>query len=312
MSFVSWKSRILKQKELCNQIVQTMKRTNPQFSEEELSLHLVPFFDSITGNNSDPLEEETVVSLFTLLVTLISKHIFQQLESSTSLFFQILSDTNPEVKKDPVLFLSYLTNVIAKLENQKKEVFLKRFHSLLSKIQTIEETKLVLGLLFWASGKPEYREELFLPFQSLRPDLLTAIKDKFGIDLSSLQFPFATRTEKESSKMNFHFRSIPGYTLFGGNFKEIPVLYLDSEKVLLRSGETWFQLFVDEFGTSFHPIEKPLSPTKASVSPSAFWKPILEQKLDAKQVHSSFEKESYVIVTLKQSYQVYLFYLGRT
>ncbi|XDD45762.1 hypothetical protein AB3N60_13735 [Leptospira sp. WS39.C2] len=312
MSFVSWKPTILKQKEICNQIVQTVKRTNPQFSEEELSLHIVPFFDSITGKEIHSLEDEKVVLLFETLVALISKHILKQLGNSTSLFYQILADSNSEIKKDPILFISYLTNAITKLGTEKKEMFLTRFHSLLPKIQTMDETKFVLGLLYWASGNPEYREGLYPQIQTLRVELKTEIKNLFRIDASSLQFPFAPRTKKESSKMNFHFRSIPGYTLFGGYFHEIPVLYIDSEKLLVRSGENWFQLFVDEFGTSFYPIEKPLSPTLASVSPSAFWKPILEQKLDAKQVHSSFEKDSFVLFTLKQSYQVYLFYLGRT
>lgn len=312
MSSILWKSILLKHKEVCNHFVHSIKRTNPQFPEEDLNHQLAPFFDSILTKQKVSFDEETIVSLFETLVILISKHVILPLDQSTSKFFQIVSEIQPEAKKDPILFLSLFTNVFSKVETNQKQVFLNRLHSVVPKIQTIEEVKLVLGLLYWASGKPEYRQSLKTNFHHLNQSLKSEIQNLFGIDESSMDFPFLPLNRNQISKPNFHFRTIPGYTLFGGNFLGIPVLYLDFENILVLSGESWFQIFVDEYGTSLYPIEKPQSPTKVSSKPSTFWKQILEQKIDTSHVVSTFEMDSYTIVTLKNSYQLYLFYVGRT
>ncbi|TGL20005.1 hypothetical protein EHQ46_11475 [Leptospira yanagawae] len=312
MSSIYWKSILLKHKDVCNQIVRSVKRTNVQFPEEDLAHHLKLFFGSILKNLENEMDDETIVTLFETLVTLISKHVLPIQNQSALEFYQIISEIHPDVKKDPVLFFSYFANVFSKLETDKKDLFLKRFHSVLPKIQTMEEVKLVLGLLFWASGKPEYRESLLSLFQNLNQTLKTEIKNLFGIDETSIQSPFLVPKENQSEKPNFHFRSIPGYTMFGGNFQKIPILYFDSERLLVSSGETWFQLFVDEFGTSLYSIEKPMSVTKVSDKPSNFWKQMIQQKLDPNFVTSSIEKDSYAIITLSNSYQLYLFYKGRT
>ncbi|TGM05272.1 hypothetical protein [Leptospira jelokensis] len=312
MSSIPWKSILLKHKEVCNHFVHSIKRVNPQFPEEELADHLELFMDSLLTNLKNEMDDVTIVSLFETLVILISKHVLSIKDQTKKLFYQILSEIHPDVKRDPKLFFSYFANVFSKLEPDKKDVFLKRFHSVLPKIQTIAESNFVLGLLYWASGKPEYRESLQSPFLNLNPSLKSEIKQLFGIDESSIQSPFFANVGSQSEKPNFHFRFISGYTLFGGSFQQLPILYLDLEKFLVSSGETWFQLFVDEFGTSLYPIEKTQSAVKMSDKPSNLWKPMIQQKLDPSFVTSSIEKDSFLIITLRNSYQLYLFYKGRT
>ncbi|MCG6149869.1 hypothetical protein LFX15_16335 [Leptospira levettii] len=312
MSPTSWKDILIKEKEVCNQIIFTARKLNPQFTEDDVSHHLVLFFDSLYTNLTWQWEEGEVVSLFETFVRLLSKQFLQRLGNFVPLYYQIIKECHPNLKQSPNRFIPYLSNAISKVEDGKKELYLKRCLSLLPKIQTLEEFKIVLGVLYWASGKPEYREVVKSLFPLLGDDLKTECKKILGIDETSIQSPFVPTTQNQTPKGSFHFRSIPGYTLFGGTFTTVPKLYGNLGNVLVSSGESWYQLFVDEFGTSLYSIEPPMSPTITSSPTSNIWKQILTQKLDPNSISSSIEKESYALYTLKHSYQLYLFYMGRT
>ncbi|TGK52670.1 hypothetical protein [Leptospira bouyouniensis] len=313
MNSSPWKEILLKEKEYCNQLVLTVKRTNSKFSEEELANHMEPFFNAVTSNHSILFEEKTVLSLFETFVILISKQFFQRIEALDSLFFQIILEIHPDLKKDPNLLITYIVNVISKLEDGKKEIFLKRLQSVLLWIQTISEFKLVISLLFWASGKPEYRESLQLEFHTLNEGLKKEIKRLFGIDENSIRTAFITFDPNQKSKASFHFRFIPGYTLFGGSFSHLPILYQNGGSIAIQSGKSWYELFIDEFGTSLHTMEPIKSPVKINNSiKSSIWKQIVSQKLETNSISSSIETDSFVVLTLKNSYQLYLFYTGRT
>lgn len=312
MNSTSWKDILIREKEVCNQIIFATRKLNPQITEEDLSHHLVLFFDSLYSNLVWQWEEGVILSLFETFVRLLSKQFLQRLGNSEPLYYQVIKDCHPNLKQIPNLFIPYLSNAISKLEDGKKEIYLKRCLSLLPNVQTMEELKIVLAVLYWASGKPEYREVIESCFPLLGEDIKTNCKQILGIDLTSIQSPFVPSIANQTPKGNFHFRSIPGYTLFGGTFTTVPKLYVNLGKVLVSSGESWYQLFVDEFGTSLYSIEPPMSPTITSSPTSNLWKQILAQKLDINSITSSIEKESYALYTLKHSYQLYLFYLGRT
>ncbi|MCW7503091.1 hypothetical protein [Leptospira paudalimensis] len=312
MNSTSWKDTLKKEKEVCNQIIFAARKLNPQITEEDVSHHLVLFFDSLFFNFVWQWEEGVILSLFETFVRLLSKQFLQRLGNFEPFFYQVIKECHPNLKKSPNLFIPYFSNAISKVEDGKKELYLKRLLSLLPKVQTMEELKIVLAVLYWASGKPEYREVIQSLFPLLGDDLKTECKKILGIDETSIQSPFVPSTQNQTPKGNFHFRSIPGYTLLGGNFTNLPKLYANLGNVLVSSGESWYQLFVDEFGTSLYSIEPPMSPTITSSPVSNVWKQILAQKLDPNSITSTFETETYALYTLKHSYQLYLFYLGRT
>lgn len=312
MTSMTWKESLLKNKDICNQLVLSEKRSNPKFSSDDVSTHIIPFFDSITNKGQILLEEGTILTLYETFVTLLSKEFLQQLQDNTSHYYQILLDAPSHLKQNPVLFLTYLTNAISKLENEKKKLFLKRLESIIGSLQSIEELTIMIGLFYWASGKPEYRESLYTQFLILRAELKTELKKILGLNETSLQSPFAKSTPNHSEGTSIHFRIIPGSPLFGGSFLYKPVLYKNLDSILVCSGEKWFQLFIDEFGTSLYPTEFSKEVVPSATLQTYFWKEMIQKKFELNSIVSAIENDSYVILSLNHSYQLYLFYIGRS
>lgn len=319
MNQKTWKEILLKNRDVCNNLVFSEKKTNSHFSEETLAETLGPFYDSLPDGIDKTESEVIVLSQFQTLLTLISKNFFKQNPPIPSLFFDTLLLFGPLFREKLPESISYLANVLVKVEETKKELFLKRIHSLAPSTTTFEEWKILLAIFAWASGKPEYRLEAKTQFNSLSLALKKEIQILAGITEELLSHPFPRRKNSPNETDPIHFRVIPGYTLFGGLFQSIP--YLDSESnsgsdpVAVISGTHLFSLYLDQFGTNL--ISDGQIPTARDfpINPSirsSFWKLVVGKKIDLKQIVSILESEESILLTLENSYNIYLFYLGTT
>ncbi|TGL88706.1 hypothetical protein EHQ68_08685 [Leptospira congkakensis] len=313
-----WKNVLLKNREVCNQLVLTEEKTNPNFSEDLLSENLVPFFETLSLSKEKEIAEETLLSLFQTLVTLVSKNFFKQNPEITNLFLETLHLFDFVSEENLTECISYLANVLVKVEEPKKELFLKRIQSFSKSTSTVEEWKILLTIFAWASGKPEYREEAKTKFEILPLPLKEKIQSIVGIGEETLSYPFPKRKGPPKETDPIHFRVIPGYTLFGGQFREIPLFGSqqkgESDPWVVTSGLSQFSLYLDQFGTNLISKEKISVPEKQTTAAiqSSFWKLIVGKKLDLKQIATVIESEAFVLCTLQNSYNLYLFYLGST
>ncbi|TGL39879.1 hypothetical protein [Leptospira perdikensis] len=308
-----WKEVLLKNRDVCNNLVFGEKKTNSHFAEEILAETLAPFFDSLPETNDKPGSEVIVLSHFQTLLTLISKNFFKQNHPIPSLFFETIQLFGPLFKENLTEPISYLANVLVKIEDPKKELFLKRIHSFAPFTSSVGEWKTLLTVFAWASGKPEYRLEAKTQFDSLSLTLKKEISRLVGITEETLSHPFPKRNNPPKETDPVHFRVVPGYTLFGGSFQEIPSLYSESDSVVVVSGPNCFSLYLDQFGTNVIPkeiIQTPQKPNGTIRSP--FWKLIVSKKLDLKEILSAVESEESILLTIPHSYNIYLFYLGST
>ncbi|MCW7482757.1 hypothetical protein [Leptospira kanakyensis] len=316
MNPLFWKEILLKNRDHCNHLVLTEKKTNPNFSEDVLSENLVPFFTTFSPAKKEEINEETVLSLFQILVTLVSKNFFKQNPQLTHLFLETLSSYDFVKNENLTECISYLVNTLVKVEGSKKEIFLKRIQSFSKFTSTVEEWKILLTVFAWASGKPEYREEAKTKFKILPLTLKEQIQSIVGIDEETLSYPFPKKKGPPKETDPILFRVIPGYTLFGGQFQEVPKLnsnlQTESDPFVVTSGLNQFTLYLDQFGTNIISKEKVLVSEKQKIVTiqSSFWKLIVSKKLDLKQIASVVESEEFILCTLQNSYNLYLFYLG--
>ncbi|TGK79079.1 hypothetical protein EHQ24_16155 [Leptospira noumeaensis] len=313
-----WKEVLLQNREVCNHLVLKEKKTNPSFSDDILSENLVPFFETISLSKEKEITEETSLSLFQILVTLVSKNFFKQNPQVTDLFLETFTLYDFIKNENLTECISYLANVLVKVEESKKEIFLKRIQSFSKFTSAVEEWKILLIIFAWASGKPEYREEAKTKFKILPLTLKEQIQSIVGIDEETLSYPFPKRKSPPKETDPIHFRVIPGYSLFGGPFQEIPVLSSElrtgSDPFVVTSGLNQFTLYLDQFGTNIISKEKIANPEKVNTSTiqSSFWKLIVSKKLDLKQLGTVIESDAFILCTLQNSYNLYLFYLGTT
>lgn len=311
MNQKSWKEILFKNREVCNNLVFGEKKTNSHFSEETLAETLAPFYNALPDGIDKTVSEELVLSQFQTLVTLVSKNFFKQNPPIPSLFFETIQLFGPIIQENLTESISYLANVLVKIEESKKGVFLKRIQSLAASTTSLAEWKILLVVFAWASGKPEYRLEAKTQFNSLSATLKKEIQTLVGITEESLSHPFPKRNHPPKETDPIHFRVIPGYTLFGGRFQEIPSVHAESDSVIVASGTDCFSLYLDQFGTNVIPKEKILTPPKPNGTiQSPFWKLIVSKKLDPKEISSAVESEESILITVSHSYNLYLFYLG--
>ncbi|PJZ44490.1 hypothetical protein [Leptospira brenneri] len=315
MSQNTWKDILLKNRDLCNHLVLTEKKTNSNFSEESLSENLVPFFNALLSQKEGVSPEEQILSLFQILLTLISKNFFKQSPPVPQLFLETISGLSIITGENLNENLSYLSNVLVKIEETKKELFIKRIQSLSKSISSTEEWKALLTIFFWASGKPEYRIEAEKQFRSLPQKVKNEIQTLIGITEDTLAYAFPKRINPPKETDPVHFRVIPGYTLFGGLFQNLPILHLGKEtnfnSVIVSSGLSTFSLYLDQFGTNLiSRRESTLSEKPNTSIHSSFWKLIVSKKLELKGILSVVESETFILLTLQNSYHIYLFYLG--
>lgn len=302
MSLINWKEVLLKERTLCNQKVLLVKKESESFSIDEFQKNLPLFFEKTNFKN-----ESEVIEGFELLIELVKKNYLKQLQGTENLFFDCSNKIRSLFPDSQNNSFFNFANVLHKISLSSKEFFLNRLLLLLETVTSEEEFKSVLIILYWASGKPESRESAYSLFVTLSNETKAAFKTKLNISEDFLSAPFPVGQSIKDSII--HFRLVPGYTLFGGQFFTLPILLGNPKEIYIKDENQTYSIVSDRLGTSIlsSEIDKNFEVNK-NLSP--VWATILEKRINLEEITSTIYDESFVFVTMKNSYNLYLFYLG--
>ncbi|MDF3821367.1 hypothetical protein P3G55_15800 [Leptospira sp. 96542] len=302
MNEVFWKKTLIQNKDHCNTLVLAAKKENRKFSDELFANNLDYFYGLLTNIS---LDEATILELFGDFLSLFQKNFFES-GSKDFLFgcFQLLLK---KINTQHSTILKYLINADAKLSINTKELFYKRLLYLSESISSTNDLLSILAILLWASGKPEMRVVALSEYLKLNANIQKICLDTLKISVANLEKDFPDLDPKNATQVLF--RIIPGFVLFGGNFKSLPKIHKLANTIYAYDGSDHFEVFVDAFGTSLFYTTKLLE-HKTNTEPSEYWKLILNKKLNVSEITSVVCENSHCIVSLKNSYNLYLFYLG--
>lgn len=302
MNPLDWKTVLQKEREKCNQKVYQYQKEFRSFRHEDVEVYLVPFFQGIQFKN-----EEDVIRYFDIFLEAIRKHFFRQLNTTGPKYFSLLQKLQNKLPDFKIENFTKLSNVISKIDLKNREQFLDRLTSLLDSMLNQTELDSILMVLYWASGKPEVRESVYENWETLNANLIQKLSNELQIRREILESAFYI--PENYKQVRVQFRTIPGYLLFGGNFTSQPKLIEQSQQIFVQGKNFQFELILDRMGSSLIPFDGEIPFVTGSQIPK-LWETILEKKIQVKEVTSFVSRENFLIVTIRSSYNLYLFYFG--
>jgi hypothetical protein len=312
MISADWKNALKKEKALLNQLVFLQKQGFSAFREDSVALFFKPYYGALSRSVPNPKSSELVLKSFEVLLLLLQKGILRDptLDRETILL-KLLGTVLGPLNENFELTVSYLFNALSKLKQGSVLLFLKRLDLVSKELKTLEDFKLTLLVLAWLCGHPEYRKEALSFFEKLPATIQTQIASELA--LSPKEFvnhfqktPFGSLPEKTEPTVKY--KIISGHPLLGGNFPFTPTISKEGDYYFASSGEDCFSIYFDLFGENVFSSEKK-SLTQVKAFKSTFWKTVATKIFEEKSITSLLESESYMLLTVNFSYNVYLFYL---
>lgn len=306
----TWKSLLLKNKSIFNQLVYLHKQNHPSFNEGLIETFFHPYYGSLSSSIPNP-SLETAVTSFENLLTLLQKGYFREIEGKreTSLL-NLISNLKSPLNENFSLTLSYIINATSKNKDSLEDKFLNRLEQVSGFIQSLADLKFTLLVLSWLSGLAQYRSSALENFNFLPDQIQKIICSDLKMEIGHIQSyfektPFGNFQIDSSNEIRY--KIISGYPLLGGDFFTLPVLKMGSENLLVFANGNYYALDFDLFGESlFHWDGNATDLPNQPLNP--FWKTIITKFFSDSSITSYFQTEHYCAISLNQSYSVFVFY----
>ncbi|WP_411821626.1 hypothetical protein [Leptospira sp. 'Mane'] len=306
-----WKKGLLEEKDNCNQLVQMTKQSNTNFSENNLKSFLEPFYNSLSQALGESPNSGQILTSFDLLLKLLSKGILKEPEGEKEArFFQLIAGLKVPLQEDIRTTLSYLANAASKFNPAKEKKFISRLTMISNEISSIKDLKKIISFLAWVGGKPEYREISLQETADLPQKLKDSLVTEWGGNFTAFQTnfqksPFGENIQQTDFKIKY--KLISGYPLLGGEFFKQPLVGKDANGYYAVSDENRYRLYFDLFGDSLYSESISDNPGPVKID-HPFWKAVLEKSISLSDITSAVLEESFILVTVRYSYSIFLFY----
>ncbi|MDZ4725951.1 MAG: hypothetical protein SH817_07330 [Leptospira sp.] len=306
-----WKEFLKQEKNLLNQIVIFYKQNHSNFQTELVGEFLIPYYTALGKSIPEPKSFEEVQESFEMLIKLIQKGYLRDPKGQKEiLFFKLIESMSKPLTENFLLSISYLINVSSKLKGVSEEKFLNQLLLLRQHIDTLEIFKLTLITLIWVDGHPEYRIEALNVYKKLPKPIQIEFSKSFydspeEFHQTLTKNPFGIKDIKQ--EIDIKYKIISSHPLLGGEFKIQPLLNEFENNFYAIVGTESYQIHFDLFGSTVHPVGLNLKSKLGKLS-TPFWKNIIIKFFNENQITSVIETENFALITLNESYSVYLFY----
>lgn len=306
-----WKQIIIQERSHLNQLVILFKQNYQTFNERVLEEFTVPYFTALSKSLPDPKDNDTVSQSFEILLKLIQKGVFRNPHGEKEMaILDVISKIPGPLNENLNLTLSHLVNALSKLKSSSEIKFLSRLSLISSDLYNLKDLNHSLIVLAWLGGHPEYRASAMEVFDSLPERIRTNVSKELQIPTDTFvsiftHSPFGNQNAETAKTVRY--KIISGYPLHNGNFYKVPTLLNSEANTIVCSGENFYEVYFDSFGESIFPTSKIKGISKTQIT-SPFWNQIIKSKFQINDITSVIESEEYLVITLKNSYMIFLFY----